>query len=153
MIEIKKFAPNMNEIRKYMPKEVVDKIVFTWGDVVCNPYGLRLDPAIMRHESTHFTQQMRFGKNKFWQNFTLPRHRIEKWWKRYLRDYAFRLSQEIPAYQAQYREYKNVLKGKELEDMAVLLAKDLSSPLYGKLINTAQALKAIKREIIYDFSV
>ena len=146
------YPPNIDEIRKYLP--IHDKVVFCWGDLLFNPNNLRIDPALMAHEQVHFDQQMRYGKNSFWQNFTLPKYRIGKWWDRYLKNYAFRLSQEIPAYQKQYWEYCKVLKDKNDQNrMAIMLAKDLSSPLYGNLISTENAIKAIKEEKLYDFKV
>ena len=149
---IKAYPPNIDEIRKYLP--IHDKVVFCWGDLLFNPNNLRIDPALYKHEEKHFEQQMKYGRNAFWQNFTLPKYRIGKWWDRYLKDYAFRLSQELPAYQVQYREYLKILKDRnDQAKMALMLARDLSSPLYGKLISTEQALKAITAEKLYEFKV
>lgn len=149
---VRAYPPNIDQIRKYLP--IHDKVIYTFGDKIFNPKGLRIDPALYKHEEVHFNQQMRYGNNSFWQNFTLPKYRIGKWWTRYLKDYAFRLSQEIPAYQTQLREYKKILKDRnDQAKIALMLAKDLSSPLYGKLISTEQALKAIRAEKLYDFKV
>ena len=121
------YPPNKNKIFKYLSPE--EKIVYTFGDKIFNPHGLELDPGVQRREQKHFDQQMRYGNNKFWQNFLTPTMRIEKWWERYLQDYAFRLAMDLPACQAQYREYAKVLKGKQLENMAKILAREWEKTL------------------------
>jgi len=146
---INDYPPNINEIRKYLP--IHDKVVFTYGYRLFNPKGYRIDPALMKHEMKHADQQAEYGMTGFW----IPaKYRIYKWWRRYLRDKAFRLSQELPAYQSQYQEYAKILKDRnKLHNLTLMLAKDLASPLYGSLLSTAQALEAIKNPILYKFRV
>ena len=143
---IKAFPPNIDQIRKHLPK-VADTMVFTWGYVIYTPSGYQLEPGLIRHEQHHADQQAEYGTQSVWGKIVLPRYRIQKWWKRYLEEPAFRLSQEIPAYQLQYREYKKVVKDKnKLNRLAVMLAKDLSSPFYGNIMSTTEAVQAITRE-------
>ena len=135
---INTYPPNIREIRKFFP--VHDRVVFTWGDKIFNYHNLRIDPGLMKHEEEHSKQQLSYG----W--ILLPdSFKIKRWWHRYLRDSEFRLSQEIPAYQAQFREYKKVILDKNrLHKIAMDLAFDLSSLLYGSIISFDKALKLIK---------
>lgn len=145
------YPPNYQDIRKFLP-EYCDKLVFTYGYRIFNPKGFNIDPGLLRHEMHHADQQAEYGTQSL---IILPaRFRIRKWWHRYLRDKAFRLSQEIPAYQLQFQAYKQAIKNpRKLHEMALGLAKDLSGPFYGGLISTFDALKAVKADQIYKFKV
>lgn len=73
--------------------------VFTYGDTIYFAKG-NLTPDIIVHEMKHMKQQVNVGGP-------------ENWWKKYFEDEEFRLSQEIEAYQAQYKEVCIQTKDKE----------------------------------------
>ena len=106
--------------------------IFTYGDVIYNPSGNPIDLPLYKHEEVHSKQQ---GDTP------------DIWWVRYLNDNAFRISQEIPAYQAQYKEAKKYIKDRnQLASFAMALAKDLSSAMYGNAIDFQTALKKIRHD-------
>jgi hypothetical protein len=67
------------------------RIYYAWGETIFDPFGDgRICRELLMHESVHRDRQ---GA------------RIEEWWRRYINDPAFRLVEEIPAHQAEYREF------------------------------------------------
>jgi hypothetical protein len=138
----------MKIINQYPPNfEIINQafklhkgIVFTYGDIIYNPDNGPIDEPLMNHEKTHSQQQAEYG--------------VEKWWDRYLADPAFRASQEIPAYQNQYKLACKLIKDKNrLFNYTSALAKDLSGEMYGKLMTFDQALEAIKNPVLYKFKI
>lgn len=122
------YPPNIEKI-----KEVFDftgKVpCFTYGDTLYNPSGNPVSASLLAHEEVHVKQQ---GDDP------------ESWWDRYLVDVPFRLEQEIEGYKAQYKEAKKWIKDRnELFRYARGLAHDLSSPMYGNIINSQEALTKI----------
>jgi len=123
------FPPNIEKIReKLSPNE---KTVFTYGDTLYNPGNHFPIPAeLMAHEETHMRQQ---GEDP------------EKWWEEYLENPRFRFAQELEAYQAQYKKYRKLTTNKKLRNtLADRLATDLSSPLYGNIVDYYTARQKIK---------
>lgn len=123
------FPPNIETIRKRFELEGFPTAIFTYGDTIYNPTGLDISPDLMRHEEIHEKQQQVLG--------------VEQWWDLYLKDDAFRLTQEVEAYQAQYqsiadspRQYRRIFLTE--------IAKNLSSKLYGSIINKDTAKELIK---------
>lgn len=127
---IKDFPPNFDDICLAIP-DVRDKegVVFTYGDTIYNPYGGDVQDHLDIHESIHYKQQSEIG--------------IEEWWRRYLTDEKFRLDQEVEAYQEQYRfvfkKYGRIVATNFLRD----IANDLSSEIYGNILDRKSARKAI----------
>lgn len=114
-----------------------DTMIFAYAPYIYNPGRHRIDEPLYTHESHHIQQQ---GTNP------------QAWWQRYLHDVNFRLSQEIPAYQMQYRAAKGFIKDRnKLHLYLVNLASDLSGPIYGDLLRFQDAYDAIKREELYNF--
>jgi hypothetical protein len=118
--------PLLKEVRKIFP--INDTIIFTYGDTV---YGRNLGYGLICHELTHVTQQLKMG--------------VEVWWKKYLKDVKFRVSQEVAAYRNQYQAYQrnDLLKAERFLD---LMAGMLSGPLYGKVLTFDQAKKLISQK-------
>ena len=113
--------------------------VFAYAPNIYNPNDKLLEPPVIKHEEIHLRQQ---GDNP------------EDWWLRYLVDADFRLSQEIEAYQIQYREYKKIYKDRnKLAFIANKLAADLSGPVYNNVINYQEALEAIKSDKLIRFKI
>ncbi len=123
------FPPNINEIRKVL---VVPKgMLFTYGDTIYNPNNGNISPDMLIHEEMHCEQQKKDGP--------------EFWWKKYLLDAQFRLSQELEAYKHQYCCMTKIVKDRNaLCRFLILYARHLSDPAYGKLIPYHEALELIR---------
>ncbi len=133
---INDFPPNVEEIRKVF--KFGKNTVFAYDDNIYNPSGIFIDPSLLEHEKTHLLQQQNCG--------------VDRWWKRYLTERAFRASQEIPAYQNQYNELKKHIKDRnKLFRYVVELAKDLSGETYGNLMTFNEALEIIREKDLITF--
>jgi hypothetical protein len=102
--------------------------VFTYGDTLYNPTGLEISDDLMVHEEVHAKQQVN----------------PEEWWGRYLTDPEFRIEQELEAYRAQYASLKDRPRPERRWYLREF-AKNLSSRLYGGVINKAKAEELIKQ--------
>lgn len=102
--------------------------VFTYGDTLYVPSGDDVVADVLWHEEVHSAQQ-----------HGAP----DEWWRRYLADREFRLSQELEAYQGQYRRASEVLGRTERRQLLRTLSQDLASPIYGRLMTVAGARRAI----------
>lgn len=122
------FPPNIAEIQKVFDLRGFNP-VFTYGDTLYNPAGYNIPQDLMIHEEVHEKQQFAIGK--------------EQWWELYLRDQDFRLSQEVEAYKEQYKFLKTVLNRKGRLAALNVLAENLSSKLYGQIINKKKAKELI----------
>lgn len=135
---VKEYPPNYDEIAK---KFTLHKgIVFTYGNILYNPDWGYIDEALIKHEETHMRQQAEIG--------------VEKWWELYLLFADFRCSQEVEAYQNQYREIKKTVKDRNKLDKALRwLAMQLSHEMYGNVMTFQEARLAIKSEKLMKFDV
>ena len=124
---VQEWPPNVADIMKVFPVREF-KPVFTYGDTLYNPGGGEISDDLMAHEQTHERQQQAIG--------------VEQWWAMYLENETFRLTQETEAYREQYKS----VQGRTRDWRRLFLskiAKDLSSKLYGSIINTKQAKELI----------
>lgn len=111
------FPPNYREVNAAF--NIRGKgVIFAWGDTIYNPSRVKIPPELIAHETVHGLRQNGDPAG---------------WWKRYIADPAFRLDEEIPAHQAEYR-----VSGK-----LDAIAARLSGPLYGNLISLDKALSLI----------
>lgn len=118
------YPPNIDEIRKVF--QLQDNTVFTYGDTVYSPLTINLDEHLKVHEQTHMNEQALIG--------------AEAWWKLYLKDIPFRLAQELAAYAAQYKSFSSKNKDRNVRARFLHdIAMDLSSSMYGKVINYSEA--------------
>jgi hypothetical protein len=130
------YPPNIKEIKTAFG-QIGENVIFTYGDTIYNPNKKYLDVPLLCHEAVHSEQQ---GVNP------------GRWWRLYLKNPYFRLSQEVPAYQIQFREAKRFSKDIEaLNKYATALAEALSGPMYGGIMTFGEALLAIKRKRLYTF--
>lgn len=127
----KEYPPNYDEIVEAIPEVADNKnVVFAYGDKI---YAPRVKGKVRKDVKVHEEQHMR-------QQGDDP----EGWWKRYLEDVEFRLSQEIDAYRAQYQYYCLKNRGvKDRENFLRGITKTLSGPLYGEIVTQAQALALV----------
>lgn len=131
MIVVKDYPPNIAKIRaKFgdLPKTVL----FTYGETIYNPSGNPIDDPLDVHERTHKFQQ---GDDP------------EGWWNKYLEDDQFRLEQELQAYSFQYKKFCELHKDRNVRfGFLSLIAKDLSSAIYGNICTEEEAMKLIKEK-------
>ena len=113
-----------------------DKFGVEWDDgVIITHYPLvhckfRLADQKIAHEAVHLKQQRDFGR--------------EAWWKKYIEDVDFRLSQEVEAYRTEVNFLQATVKDREKRNKAILhLARDLGSSMYGNIVSPTEALKLI----------
>ncbi len=105
-------------------------VIFAWDQFIYNPEKVVIPVELIHHESVHGFRQA--GKP-------------EPWWELYLKDPEFRLYEEIPAHQAEYKCFCS--SNKDRNKRAVFLhkiAQRLSGPLYKNVISHANAMKRIK---------
>lgn len=126
---VKAYPPNIDKVMKAFP--INKNTVFTYGDTIYAPgVEFSLPNDLVVHEETHMRQQ---GDNP------------EAWWDKYISDVQFRYSQEVEAYRNQYRAYCKVVKDRNRRfSFLVTIARDLSGPLYGRIIDFYQATQMIK---------
>lgn len=131
---IEEYPPNYAEIEKVFDLRGTHP-VFAYGHKLYNPHGCAIAEHTMVHEEVHEKQQRGI----------LGFMSVRAWWKRYLADPEFRLSQEIPAYQAQYAFVKKTASDRNtLSRFLVILAKDLSGQMYGNMLSFEKAMEVIK---------
>lgn len=103
-------------------------VLFCWGTTIYNPDGVTVPPEIVAHEAVHAGQQ---GDDP------------EVWWQRYIEDAAFRIAQEIPAHQAEYRWLVEHASRAERRRAFKQIAQRLSGPLYGRALTRRAAELAL----------
>jgi hypothetical protein len=122
------FPPNIKEIRRALNPH--GDTVFTYGDTLFIPRLGTISTDLFAHEMTHTRQQ---GKNP------------KAWWKKYLSDAQFRLSQEAEAYHNQYKLFVEQHKDRNIcAKFLLLIATALSGRMYGNMVNISDAMKLIK---------
>lgn len=105
--------------------------IFTYGDAIYTVTKVHIDPGLMAHEEMHSEQQRGVG--------------AAAWWDRYTSDPAFRLDQEVEAYRRQFALYRLHLSRRTNREILLRLSKDLSGPLYGRLVSRSEAQDLISR--------
>ena len=113
------------DVLDFIPKNI-SSICYTYGPICYSPVSLSRDLVV--HESTHTAQQ---GDNP------------DSWWDKYGDDPAFRYSQELEAYRAQYKYILANSNKSVAFNHAKRFATDMSSPMYGKMCTFNQALQDI----------
>lgn len=103
-------------------------IVMTYGDTIHYKWGDLLPEDFLVHEQVHVTQQMKMGK--------------EVWWENYFVNKDFRLSQEIEAYRAQWQWILLYGSRKLRRERERSILKDMST-LYGDMCTEEEARNLI----------
>ena len=105
----------------------INEIVYTYGDAVYTN-NTPLPKHLQVHEGVHMIQQEKIGGPDIW-------------WKKYGEDPTFRFEQELEAYRAQYQYFKANCKDRNrVFAFASELARQISSPMYGKICEMSPAL-------------
>ena len=125
------FPPNIDAIRKRFL--LSGREIFAYGDKIYSPGSDTLPDELIRHEEVHERQQ---GDDP------------EGWWERFLRDDAFRLSQEMEAHIVEYQTIcKTVLDRNERVKVAAHIAHKISSWTYGRMITYRKAMDIIRKSL------
>lgn len=129
------YPPNIEKICAHFPLAGRKGVIFTYGDVIYAPHGVKVIPAIKAHELAHSRRQEAFGGPEYW-------------WDRYIADVAFRYAEELLGHQAEYRWFRNNRPGFQAREALMRAAERLASPLYGNLVSVAEAKLAIEQQSI-----
>jgi hypothetical protein len=123
------FPPNIAEIEALVPDVRERKgVLFAYGDAVYNPSGVAIPTWLVKHEEVHLKQQAEFTPDP------------ARWWEMYLADGGFRLQEELPAHQAEWKEFCRHEKRREARARYLTyISERLAGPLYGRLITVAGA--------------
>lgn len=138
---IKAYPPNFVQIRTAFPQVVGRQgILYAWGDRVYNPSGVNVPWWLHEHEETHGKRQLEgFGSDLLSEDTM-----IHSWWNTYIEEPDFRLQEEIPAHQAEWRVFKSIrLNHKDQKTYLLRMAERLSGPLYNNMISLENALAEI----------
>lgn len=128
-VEKHEHPPNIEAVAEKFPLK--GREIFAFDGVIYNPSGCKLPPELIEHEKIHFRQQ---GGNP------------EVWWLRYLGDDdQWRYEQELEAHIVEYKVFcqHNRDRNKQVKYLH-LIARRLSSPMYGKVATFSQAMKEIR---------
>jgi hypothetical protein len=117
-------------------------VIFAWGATIFVPSGsLEVAPQLKAHEAVHGGRQLLMHADLKMSD----EERIEAWWMRYIDDIEFRRKEETLAHIAEYRHLCEHAGGRNQRrrHMSIISSK-LSNPLYGPLMNKAQAREVLE---------
>lgn len=109
-------------------------VIFAFGGIIFNPENAKVTKELVAHEEIHGRRQGPTAELCF------------AWWRRYMKDQGFRLQEEIPAHQAEYKAYCK-RHGSGRQKALEHIASKLASPLYGNLISIPQAFRIIAEPV------
>jgi len=114
--------PLLKEYSKHF--DITPSTIFAYDHKIYSNNSL--PEHLIVHEQTHHKQQDKYG--------------LDNWVEKYLNDNKFRLLMEIEAYQTQLKSIKD--RNTRVK-VAMESAKNLSSSLYGNIIDYKEALKVL----------
>lgn len=134
---IEKWPPLIDEIDAAFKVRGRNGVMFAWAEgpenIIYNPSGAFVSFALRAHEAVHCDRQRRYAGG------------TEAWWREYIANPEFRLLEEVPAHYAEYRYMlgeDSTRKGRRKAN--AIVARRLSSPLYGSLISYDVACKVLE---------
>jgi hypothetical protein len=101
------------------------------------------------HEQVHFIQQRDYQDNsnffkKLFNRFFVSKTR--QWWNRYINDRQFRIMQELEAYAYEYKAFCTRVTNRDARSRYLHgIASNLSSKLYGNVMNYSDAMAAMRK--------
>ena len=128
---IQQWPPNIEEIRLFLPVTINN--IFAYDRKIYSPGTHKLPPWLVEHEKVHFYQHELYGG-------------CDRWWREFLDNPQFRLAEEIPAHQMEWRTWLAHQPRPRNHRRVTLkqMAKRLSAPMYGNIITFSEAKKAIR---------
>jgi len=125
------YPPIIDQIAAVFPEARGSTVVFSWGDTIYSPGSKILAPEILKHEEAHGKRQLEFG--------------VEKWWEEYLKNYEFRLAEEVIGHRAEYRDLCRQSADRNRRNLYLInVSSKLASPLYGNMVTLKEAQKLIR---------
>lgn len=125
MIIVHAYPPNIDAIDAVFKVRGRKGVIFTYGEKIYVPDGGDVSPELRSHEGVHYSRQ------------TNDVRKIEAWWDRYLVDPEFRLTEELPAHRAEYKQFRAAHRDPNARIRFLhQVAARLSGPLYGGLIKS-----------------
>lgn len=91
-----------------------------------------LPDHLIIHEKTHTKQQKHSKIYAVW------------WWAKYILSPEFRFSQELEAYQAQWKYFQTFYHSSAHFSFLHKITSDLASPLYGSIVSYSKAMRLIR---------
>lgn len=132
-VEIRKEQPpNIATLRNAF--QLTGKEIFAWDGVIYDPSDGGVSKSLIEHEKVHFRQQRAVGGP-------------EVWWDRYIVDPAWRLEQELEATAREYEVFSEDHGRAQRRRLLDILARRLSSPMYGGMITKKAAKARIKKMV------
>lgn len=122
--------PGFDVIAETFPHVINAPVIFTFGDVIYNPMGVKITRELQKHEEKHSERQLSLQGG------------AERWWERYILNTDFRLAEEAPAHRAEYLAYCK-RHGAGRDKYLAACASRLASPLYGNIVNFKRARELI----------
>ncbi len=120
---IQGYPPNYQQIASNFP--VTENQIYAYYPNIYKTREDDIEPSILLHENIHCERQKHQG--------------VEKWWYNYIMDKDFRLEEELCAFGAQYAFAQTVYRSKQCQKMLHEMSVNLSSPLYGNIIDKNKA--------------
>lgn len=130
ILKIIKDLPPMFDVIAATFNVINKSVIFTFGDTIYNPMGVKVTRELQKHEEVHSERQL-----------SMPRG-PEEWWEKYIRDKDFRLAEESPAHRAEYLAYCK-RHGSGRDKYLVSVAGRLSSSLYGGIVDFKRARELV----------
>ena len=126
------YPPMYDEIKSMFPM-VGRGVIFAWGNKIYNPSNVSIPVQLIAHERVHGARQ---GSD------------VSGWWRRYLDEKEFRLTEEIAAHIVEMNILLGPNPNRQMRRQIIRgTAKRLSSPLYRYGISKAKAHVLLKREL------
>ena len=131
------YPPNFEQIKAAFPKAESLGVLFAHDQIIYNPSGITVPPALIAHEEVHLKRQREL--------FT-----PDSWWDHYLRDSEFRYNEELLAHVAEMRQFFNVPGDRNAQARVLMsTALRLTAPLYNYQPprSMQQAMKDLRHEV------
>jgi len=129
---LKERPPNYDEIVSVFPVvTTMQGVLYAYCDAIYNPDWVDIPQSLLAHEQVHLQRQSANPAG---------------WWTRYLIDEKFRFDEELTAHCVEWATIKNEPGPDRNYRRASLnmIAKRLSSPLYGSMVCFDTARKMIR---------
>ena len=129
-VVIRERPPNYEKIVAAFPDAAKPGVIFAYGGFIFAPGEVAVPPQLQAHERVHLLRQ---GADP------------DGWWDRYINETHFRLTEELLAHRAEWREFERRTWNPTARAIALQqIAAKLAAPLYGGLISVEEARRKIQ---------
>lgn len=126
--------PNYAQVKEHFglsESDVMKGIVFAYYPNIYKPNGKPVTDHVVVHEKVHLKQQYNYSGG------------AQAWWKRYMEDKEFCLSQEVEACQAQLLFIYQTKRKGDVNYFLRQFAETISGPIYGHMTTYEDAVRLI----------